>query len=83
MKTFNSTDIRKNLYNVFNSILKKHEIYRINYKKENIIMINENDYEELLETIELLSSPGFIKKLKKSEQEIKKGDVHSFEEIFN
>jgi antitoxin YefM len=82
MKTFTATKIRKDLFNVFSNIVKKHEIYNINYKENGIIMLNQNDYEDLVETIELLSEPNFKNKLKQAEKEIKNKETFTFDEIF-
>ena len=83
MKSFSATTTRKNLFNIFSNIIKNHEIYNINYKENGIVMINQDDYEELIETIELLSEPNFKNKLKKAENEIKNNEVYKFNEVFN
>jgi len=44
--------------------------------------MSEEDYESLLETLELLSTPGVLKGIRKAKQEIKKGQTYSLEEIF-
>ena len=82
MKTFTATKTRKDLFNIFTNIIKKHEIYNINYKENGIIMLNQNDYEDLVETIELLSEPNFKSKLKQAEKEIKNKETYKFDEIF-
>jgi len=42
----------------------------------------EEDYESLLETMELLSTHSFRKSLKRSVEQMHKGDTLSFEEVF-
>ena len=46
-------------------------------------MISQDDYEELIETLELLSEPNFKTKLKIAEKEIKNNEVYRFDEVFN
>ena len=46
------------------------------------MLMAEDDYESLLETMELLSTPGFRKSLKRSVDQMHKGDTLSFDEVF-
>ncbi len=45
--------------------------------------MSENDYENLIETLELLSIPGFKKSIQKADLEIEKGETYSIDEIFS
>ncbi len=44
-------------------------------------MISEEDYEGLLETLELLSLPGFRQRLKTSIKQMKAGDTVSMDDL--
>ena len=46
------------------------------------ILMSEETYDNLIETAELLSIPGFKVSIKKAEQEIKKGEWFTLEEVF-
>jgi PHD/YefM family antitoxin component YafN of YafNO toxin-antitoxin module len=82
MKTYTATTTRKELFSIFSNIINKHEIYNVNYKDKGIVLINQDDYEELIETLELLSDENFKKKLQKAENEISNNQTYKFDEIF-
>ena len=42
----------------------------------------ETDYENLIESMELLSTPGFRKSLKRSMDQMHRGETVTFEELF-
>lgn len=43
----------------------KQEVYYIHHNKRDVVLMSEDEYESLLETLELLSTPEFKKKQKK------------------
>ncbi len=45
------------------------------------IMLNIDDYEGLLETIEILSNKNIVKRIKKAKKEIKEGKTISLEKL--
>ena len=45
------------------------------------LMMSIDDYESLLETLDVLSDKGIMKRIKKAESEISKGSVKSLEAI--
>ena len=45
--------------------------------------MSENDYENLIETLELLSIPGFKKSIQEADMEIDKGETYSIDEVFS
>ncbi len=59
-----------------------HRQFRVISKRGAVILMSEEDYESLLETLELLSTPGVLKGIRKAKQEIKKGRTYSLEEVF-
>jgi PHD/YefM family antitoxin component YafN of YafNO toxin-antitoxin module len=81
MKTYTATTVRKKLFHVFGDISRKQQMCRIKYKEASIVMMHEDDYEELLETIMLLSHPSFKAKFKRAEPEIKQGETHTLEDV--
>ncbi|MCZ6801358.1 MAG: type II toxin-antitoxin system prevent-host-death family antitoxin [Nitrospirae bacterium] len=82
MKTLTATQARSDFFNVIKKAVKGHRQFRISSKQGGVIVLSEEDYESLLETLELLSTPGVLKGVKKAKQEIKKGKTFSMEEIF-
>jgi len=45
-------------------------------------MLSEEEYDNLIETLELLSIPGMIKSLDKSVKQMNKGETYSLEDVF-
>ncbi len=82
MVTITTTNARSNLFHLVKKTAKGHVPTKISSKEGNVVMISEDDYESLLETAELLSTPGFKESIERADEEIKKGEVYSFEETF-
>lgn len=82
MNTITATTARSNLFNLLKEVLKSHTPTRVSSKEGSVIMISEEDYENLIETAELLSIPGLRESIQKADQEIEKEEIYSFNEIF-
>ena len=59
----NATAARQNLYNVIDEVITTEEPTFITSKKWNVVMLSENDYKAINETLYLLSIPGMREKL--------------------
>lgn len=44
--------------------------------------MSREDYESLIETLELSFEPGFVKSIRQADQEIKQGKVYSMKDVF-
>ena len=75
MQTYTATEARSNFFNLIKNIIKGHRQIRITSKSGSAILISEDDYDNLIETIELLSVPGFKKSIEQANEEIKKGET--------
>lgn len=62
--------------------INKHSQFRIASEQSGVILISEEDYENLLETLELLSQPGFYDSTQQVDQEIETGDTLSWDKVF-
>ena len=82
MKTLTATDARNNWFELIKNSIKGHNIYRITSKEGGAVLLSEEDYESLLETLELLSTPGMLKSIKQAKKEIKEGKTFSMKEVF-
>ena len=82
MKTITSTQARSDLFNIIKGTVKGHRQVRITSKEGSAILLSEEDYENLIETLELLSIPGFKKNIDKANHEIENGETYSMEEVF-
>ncbi len=82
MRTLRATEARSNFFDVIKKAVRGHRQFRVISKRGAVILMSEEDYESLLETLELLSTPGVLKGIRKAKQEIKKGRTYSLEEVF-
>ena len=73
MTTLTATDARREFFDVVKGATDKHQVYRIHHRRGSVVLMAEDDYESLLETMELLSTPGFRKRLKRSVEQMHKG----------
>lgn len=63
MSTINITNARKDLYNLVESVNRFHEPALIVGKKENAVLISEEDWSAIQETLYLDSIPGMTKSI--------------------
>ncbi len=64
MTTLNVTDARKNLYNLIDEVYDSHEPVLITGKRHNAVLISEEDWGAVQETLYLLSIPGMRESIK-------------------
>ena len=81
MKTVTATEARKDLFNLLKRSVRGHRQFRITHKYGDVVLLSQEDYESLLETLELLSTPGLLKSVRQARREIARGDTYSLEEV--
>lgn len=82
MTTLTATDARREFFDVVKGATDRRQIYRIHHRRGSVVLMAEDDYDSLIETMELLSTPGFQQSLKKSVEQMHRGETVSFEEVF-
>ena len=82
MTTLTATDARREFFDVVKGATDRHQIYRIHHRRGSVVLMAEDDYENMIETMELLSTPGFRQRLRKSVEQMRRGETVSFEEVF-
>jgi len=82
METFTATDARNHWFELIKDSVKGHKVYRITSKEGGAVLLSEEDYDSLIETLELLSKPGMLKSIKQARKEIKEGKTSSMKEVF-
>ncbi|MCK4267196.1 MAG: type II toxin-antitoxin system Phd/YefM family antitoxin [Actinomycetia bacterium] len=82
MIKISATKARGEFFNLLKKSIRGHELVRINTRDGDAILISEEDYESLLETIELMSTPGLAKSIAKAKREIKRGETYSLDQVF-
>jgi len=63
MSTINITNARKDLYNLIENVCQFHEPTLIVGKKANAVLISEDDWSAIQETLYLNAIPGMVKSI--------------------
>ena len=82
MTTIAATAARKNFFDIIKGAVEGHRNYRISHRKGVAVLMSESDYESMVETLELLSIPGFRNSIRQADKEVKAGQTLSMEEVF-
>lgn len=82
MTTLTATTARREFFDLIKGTTEAHRTYRIQHRRGAAILLSEEDYEGLLETLELLSQPGFRRRLNASVRQMKAGQTTSMDELF-
>ncbi len=65
MTTLTATQVRGRLYRLLDSIAQSHEPIQITGKRHNAVLISEEDWNSVRETLYLLSIPGMRESIQK------------------
>ena len=82
MTVFTASQARQSLFELLKKSVKGHVPIKITAKTGDVVMVSQEDYESLLETLELLSTPGMLKSIREARQDIKAGRIKSLKEVF-
>lgn len=82
MTTLTATTARREFFDLVKGAAEGHRTFRIQHRRGAAILISEDDYEGLIETLELLSLPGFRQRLKASIKQAKAGETVSMHDLF-
>jgi antitoxin YefM len=77
-----ATDARRDFFEIVKGATEKHQIFRILHRKGPVVLLSAEDYDNLIETLELLSIPGFSERLQESVNQIRKGETYSNRTIY-
>ena len=80
--TVTATEARQNLFKLVRKSVKGHVPVKITSKEGDAVLVSEEDYEGLLETLELLSVPGMRKSIQQARADIRAGRTRSLKQIF-
>lgn len=69
MQTYTTSEARGNLYKLVDQIAEAHEPICIAGKRHNVVMISEEDFRAIEETLYLLSVPGMRESIMAARQE--------------
>ena len=76
-----ATRARVRLFDLLKGALRKRQIYRISHREGDVVLLAEEEYESLIETIELLETPGFKKSLRCAEEDVRRGRVRPLDRV--
>lgn len=65
MTNTNATNLRKNLFEYLNSAIEFNDVINVNTKKGNAVILSEQEYNGMMETLYLCSIPGMKERLEK------------------
>ena len=65
MSAINATNARKNLYRLINDVSESHEPVTITGKDSSAVLVGEEDWRAIQETLYLLSIPGMAESIRK------------------
>jgi len=82
MKSLTASEARSELFRLIKDASKSHRTFTITHKDGDAVLMSKEDYESLIETLELLSIPGFLESIKKAKREIAGGKTVAMEEVF-
>ena len=82
MTTMTATTARREFFDLVKGAAEGHKTFRIQHRQGAAVLLSETDYDGLLETLELLSVPGFRDSLKKSVAQMRRGETVSLAEAF-
>ena len=82
VNTISVRELRPKLSKVIDNIHKKFDRYVITRRgKPQVVMMSIDDYESLMETLDILADPKAMIGLRRGEDDIHKGRVHSWKSI--
>jgi antitoxin YefM len=82
MPKLTATDARRDFFEIIKGAGRSHDIYHVQHRQGNVVMLAEEDYESMVETLQLLSIPGFREELHESMQQMANGETVTFKDVF-
>lgn len=69
MSVTSISSLRKNLFTSIENVVEYNDAITVSTKKGNAVIVSEEDYNAMMETIFLVSQKGLLNKIKKGEKE--------------
>ena len=77
-----ATEARNHLFDLLRGANERHEIYHIRHRHGAAVLMSEAEYDSLLETLDLLSTPGLKTAFDQACAEADNNETRSFEDVF-
>ncbi len=81
MTTLTATDARKNWFEILKGSVRGRKVYEITTKEGDAVLLSREDYDNIIETLELMAVPGLVKSVHEARREIKSGKHYSAREV--
>ena len=82
MQTITASNAKDDLLDLLRATAREHKQYRIAFEEGGAVLLSEEEYESLLETVTLLSRPGLYESIKQADLEIREGDTLNLDTVF-
>lgn len=82
MTTITATAARRKIFDLVKDATQRHKTYRIHHRKGTAVLLSEEDYESMVETLDLLSLPGFRASMRRSVGQMRRGETCGLKELF-
>ncbi|MET9327204.1 type II toxin-antitoxin system Phd/YefM family antitoxin [Tsukamurella sp. NPDC003166] len=82
MTTLPLAEVRANLSKLVDSAVRTHERIEVTRQgRRAAVLLSAEDYDSMIETLEILSDPELVRAIHESEAEMDEGEVYSLEEV--
>ncbi len=81
MSTITATEARQRFFGLLKGAARGHRVYRITHSDGDAVLLSHEEYDSLVETLELLSTPGMARSIRKARREIARGETYSLEDV--
>ena len=81
MNIITATEARKELFSLIRRALRAHDPVRIQHREGGVVLVSEEDYEGLMETLELLSIPGMRESIAEAQADVAAGRTASIDDV--
>lgn len=82
MANLTATDARRDFFELVKGATEKHEVFHIRHRKGSVVLLSEEDYDSMVETLELLSVPGLQQSLQRSAEQVANGETVDLDSAF-
>jgi len=80
--TISISEARKRIFEIANEIQKPDKYYTLTEKgRPKAVLMSADQFDSIMETIDILSDPNILENIKIAEEEYKKGDYVTWEEL--
>jgi antitoxin YefM len=81
MTSLTATEARQHFFGLLKKAARGHRVFRITHHDGDAVLLSQEEYESLLETLELLSTPGMARSIRRARREIERSETFSLEEV--